>query len=190
MRSQSKTYRKLSKCLYIYIGNTSTMGYGIFAAVGFEAGATIIADSDGDYYDHVLTYDQAISLGYYIHDLFQVGHDAFVLADGGIDDFMNHSCEPNCGVRLTDRGYVVVALRDILAGEQLTYDYSTYQNLPCEGMPCRCGSTRCRGTVENFILLPETLQAEYLALGIVGHFAMQPQPVLRRRAAQRAKKKA
>lgn len=38
--------------------------------------------------------------------------------------YINHSCEPNCESRIVDGGRVaIVALRDIVAGEELFYDY-------------------------------------------------------------------
>jgi SET domain-containing protein len=44
-----------------------------------------------------------------------------------LDDFTNHSCEPNCGLRVDPSGFEMIALRDITANEELTYDYSTHQ---------------------------------------------------------------
>ena len=37
-------------------------------------------------------------------------------------DFINHSCDPTCGMR---GATVLVALRDLEAGEAITYDYAT-----------------------------------------------------------------
>lgn len=61
----------------------------------------------------------------------------------------NHSCDPN----LWWSGAALVAVRDLAAGEELTYDYATGTAggpLP-EGflLRCNCGSTRCRGLVER-----------------------------------------
>jgi uncharacterized protein len=54
--------------------------------------------------------------------------------------FINHSCEPNVGIR----GQVTfVALRDVAAGEELTYDWAMEENHPTRTM-CRCGARRCR----------------------------------------------
>jgi hypothetical protein len=39
-----------------------------------------------------------------------------------IAEYVNHSCEPNCGIK----GQIsLVALRDISAGEDITFDYGT-----------------------------------------------------------------
>jgi hypothetical protein len=52
--------------------------------------------------------------------------------------FINHSCEPNLGIR----GQIVyVALRDVAAGEELTYDWAMEENQPARTQ-CRCGARR------------------------------------------------
>jgi SET domain-containing protein len=68
--------------------------------------------------------------------------------------FINHSCEPNCeAVVDEDSGEIwIVALRDISAGEELSYDYG-YESAGTDEAtarrlyPCHCGSPRCRGTI-------------------------------------------
>ena len=167
-------HRKLKKCLYVYLGDTKDRGLGIFAAKPFRKGEVVMADEDGDYYDHVVSYAELLRLGCDLDKTIQVGPDAFKLPTGSLDDFTNHSCDPSTGVRLTERGTVVVALRDIGAHEELTYDYSTYLNNPYERMVCRCGAPNCRGVIGSFAALPAELRRRYEALGIVGEFARQP----------------
>ena len=83
--------------------------------------------------------------------------------------FGNHSCEPNAGVRVNTS---LVALRDVRAGEEIHYDYSTTMAEDLETMECRCGSARCRGLVRDFHHLPPELQRHYRALGIVQDFIL------------------
>jgi len=71
---------------------------------------------------------------------------------GNVARFINHSCEPNCESVIDRRHIWIEALRDIEAGEELTYDY--HLDLPGplprrwrELYGCRCGSPRCRGTL-------------------------------------------
>ena len=60
--------------------------------------------------------------------------------------FINHSCAPNCEAEL-DAGRVwIVALRDIKAGEELTYNYS-YDLVDYRQHPCRCGAPGCVGFI-------------------------------------------
>lgn len=59
--------------------------------------------------------------------------------------FFNHSCEPNCGFQALDAS-LVVAIRDIEPGEELTYDYQFMDTEPSfyDGINCKCGSSKCR----------------------------------------------
>jgi len=59
--------------------------------------------------------------------------------------FVNHSCEPNVGIA---GNVVLVAMRDIEAGEELTMDYVVFDTLDGE-MACLCGTPSCRGTIRG-----------------------------------------
>ena len=168
------TRLKLTKCLYIYLGRTERRGLGIFTARRLKAGAVVMVDDDGDYYDNVVSYHELLRRGYSLDITLQVGLDAFKLPSGSLDDFTNHSCDPNTGIRLGARSATVLTLRDIAAHEELTYDYSTYLNNPYEGMPCLCGAANCRGVIGSFNTLPGELQRRYRALGIIGDFVDEP----------------
>ncbi len=71
--------------------------------------------------------------------------------------YTNHSCEPNIGLQ----GQIVfVTMRDIAAGEELTHDWATTDDLDYR-MTCRCGSKTCRGTVTGRDWMKPELQARY-----------------------------
>ena len=59
--------------------------------------------------------------------------------------FLNHSCEPNAA--FDDRR--LVALRRILAAEQITFDYNTTEYDLASPFECRCGSQDCCGVVRG-----------------------------------------
>jgi hypothetical protein len=63
----------------------------------------------------------------------------------------------------------LIALGDIPAGAEIRFDYSTTVS---DGwtMPCRCGSTTCRGLVVAFQLLPLELRQRYAIAGLVQRF--------------------
>lgn len=58
--------------------------------------------------------------------------------------FLNHSCNPNCEVEIVRGRIWIYALRDIKAGEELTYNYS-YDFEDYENRPCNCGTPNCVG---------------------------------------------
>jgi SET domain-containing protein len=79
---------------------------------------------------------------------------------GNAARFINHSCDPNCeavGVEEDDSDptkerIVIQAMRDIRAGEELTYDYQIEVDEPMTDADrarwrCRCGAKNCRGVL-------------------------------------------
>lgn len=60
--------------------------------------------------------------------------------------FINHSCDPNCWVDVEGQRIWIIALRDITAGEELTFDYGFDVEHWTEH-PCRCGTDTCVGYI-------------------------------------------
>jgi len=54
---------------------------------------------------------------------------------------LNHSCAPNCEAELDEGRIWIIALRDIRAGEELTFNYG-YDLENYREHPCRCGRQR------------------------------------------------
>jgi SET domain-containing protein len=82
----------------------------------------------------------------YITYLFSCGDDGTVIDGFGTAMFINHSCAPNCESEDVDGRIFVKAIRDIAAGEELTYEYNLHDSDDAEG-DCYCGAERCRGTM-------------------------------------------
>ena len=61
---------------------------------------------------------------------------------------INHSCGPNCETQASRGRIWVVAQRDIMPGEELTYDYG-FPYSEWREHPCRCGAARCAGFIVN-----------------------------------------
>lgn len=93
----------------------------------------------------------------YIHDThhYCLHLDGGLVIDGhrmgGDGRFVNHSCQPNCEMQKWSVNgqfrMALFALRDIEAGEELTYDYNFSLFNPAEGQECKCGSDNCRGVI-------------------------------------------
>src|SRR3954470_4351582 len=68
--------------------------------------------------------------------------------DGAVDwnpaRFINHSCAPNCEAQEENERIWIIALRDLAAGEELTFNYG-YDLQDYEDHPCRCGAAECIG---------------------------------------------
>ena len=84
--------------------------------------------------------------------LFRIDDDCIVDATrrGHIGRFINHCCTPNAYARTVEIGkhtrkIVIIALKDLKAGEEVMYDYK----FPIEDdkVPCYCGAPNCKGTM-------------------------------------------
>jgi SET domain-containing protein len=78
--------------------------------------------------------------------LFGLGDGEFVIDGHGTAMFINHSCDANCETDESDGRVWIVAIRDIAAGEELTYDYNLYDGGDDLNL-CNCGAKKCRGTM-------------------------------------------
>ncbi len=88
---------------------------------------------------------------------FQCGNDRYSLPRGRSRE-MNHSCDPNtwwsgCAM--------IIARRDIYAGEEITYDYASCDIDLVFEMTCCCGSTNCRRKITNQDYLDSQWQIQY-----------------------------
>jgi SET domain-containing protein len=71
--------------------------------------------------------------------------------------FINHSCEPNVGFA---GNIVLVAMRDIQPGEELTTDYALFDDSD-ESMRCTCGTAACRSVIDGRDWRRPELQRKY-----------------------------
>lgn len=143
-----------------YRVGSSSIGRAVFATERIGAGEEIMRYG-GPFLRHDQTTPQTLAV--------QVGPDRYLGASGGADDCVNHSCDPNAGLVVRDDGRDVrlVAVRDIAAGEEICFDYSTTMDEDDFELDCACGAAACRGRVRDFKHLPDALKRKYAALGVV-----------------------
>ena len=157
----------LAACPYVFVGDAGSCGLGVFTARPVSAGAVLLADEDGRVHRRAMPLAAALAQGWdRKRHLFQLDHDLFLPPRGCFDDLINHSCEPSGGFRVTATGVSFVAIRDLSAGAELTYDYSCHLLSRDEQMACACATPTCRGVIGPFASLPRTLQRHYLELGV------------------------
>lgn len=91
--------------------------------------------------------------------------------------FFNHSCVPNAGIRGKS---LLVAIKNIKQGEEITYDYSTtewtydkFGRYKGWAMECNCRSRSCRGVIEQFPNLSTGIQNKYLKAGALQDFILR-----------------
>ena len=61
--------------------------------------------------------------------------------------YINHSCQPNCYMKILHGHIQFYALRDIHPGEEITIDYQ--YTLHSDKKRCYCGAKSCRGTINK-----------------------------------------
>lgn len=67
------------------------------------------------------------------------------ISEGNSFKDMNHSCEPNCYLRIIAGRIEVYTLRGVSAGSELTVDY--VETPHPSGMQCSCRASGCRGMI-------------------------------------------
>jgi SET domain-containing protein len=77
--------------------------------------------------------------------------DRYWRIDGAVGgsgaEYVNHCCDPNLRTTIV-RGHILLfSRRRIQAKEELTLDYGLHPKT--HRIPCRCGSPKCRGTVNR-----------------------------------------
>ena len=99
--------------------------------------------------------------------LLAVDINAWMHSSGGLDDLVNHSCNPNLGLFPLNGDLYLLSLRDIAAGEELSFDYSTSMVDEPWSMDCCCGEKQCRGTIANFLDMKPEARAFYAERGVL-----------------------
>ena len=133
-------------------------GRGLFVKRAIKMGEVVVVKGG-----YILTRTQRDRIGRELGPSeIQITEDLFIgpstkrQREGGMMH-LNHSCEPNLGLQ----GQIVfLALRDIRADEEVTFDYAMTDHEAYE-MKCRCGTPSCRGTITGFDWLKPEIQSKY-----------------------------
>jgi hypothetical protein len=139
----------------------SKFGKGLFAKRDLSTG-TVICKVTGK----ELNFSDTVELHEKESHTLQIDFDKYIYCESPFL-YSNHSCEPNCGVN----AYLdLFTLKNIKAGEELFWDYSTSMFERHWTMKCDCGKKSCRKIITDFDLLPQKIQSKYLRLNIVFPF--------------------
>lgn len=74
--------------------------------------------------------------------------------------FMNHSCDPSMHMDV-DR-MAIVALKDIKAGDEMTFFYPSTEWDMAQPFACWCGSSKCIETVQGAKYLPSNVLSQFV----------------------------
>ncbi|HEX8179139.1 MAG TPA: SET domain-containing protein-lysine N-methyltransferase [Pyrinomonadaceae bacterium] len=152
----------------VYLARSAIAGTGVFALRRFQAGEWIMSFMTDA--ARVVPYSETVNNPDYEESHYvQIGLDLY-LYPAPPSRFLNHSCDPNTGVRATTE---IIALTQIEAGAELTFDYSTSMAEDSWEMDCACATAICRRRIRDFKHLPAERQLYYINHGAVGDFCIE-----------------
>ena len=140
--------------IQVRVGPSRIAGQGLFAAQNIPRGTRILPYI-GEKISKAESTRRLAKGNYYIFS-FNERYDIDGKELRNTARYINHSCDPNCDVDQTVRAIWIVALRDIQAGEELSYNYG-YDIKDYAEHPCTCGAKNCCGYIldrEYWGLLP------------------------------------
>jgi len=106
--------------------------------VAIKGGHIITTATPASLPQHLQNSEIQIADGFHLAALEEAEYEPVML-------FINHSCEPSVGFA---GNTVLVAMRDIGPGEELTTDYALFDDHD-EIMRCHCRTPSCRGTISG-----------------------------------------
>ncbi|QQR50031.1 SET domain-containing protein-lysine N-methyltransferase [Candidatus Nomurabacteria bacterium] len=140
----------------IVLRQSENKGNGVFANKAIPQGTVV------SYVDGQIHYAQKESEVYVHASNHAVPFHKYFYRNGFNTDAvkLNHSCEPNCYVKDL---FFVTTMRDIQAGEELTYCYGLFCNSDWENPEgvCHCGSKECLGKILPWRELPQDFKIKY-----------------------------
>lgn len=137
----------------VIVKDTEFMGKGLFADKGIKKGE-IIADWTGS---KIYEADKCSSLPKGVADYAIQFEEHKWIDTESIGRYINHSCEPNCGIK---GKFQIVTMRDIREGEELTFDYEMTEDSDWR-MSCQCGSKSCRKIIGTYKNMPNEVREKY-----------------------------
>ena len=130
--------------VHVCVGPSRIAGQGLFAAQDIPQGTRIVQYVGEKISSRERARRLAAGNVYIFHLTYRYAIDGQTLENTA--RYINHSCDPNCAVETTPDTIWIVALRDITAGEELSYNYG-YDAHNYQANPCTCGAHNCCGYI-------------------------------------------
>ena len=164
--------RQLAIAANVYLASKPGVGLGVYAQRSFQRG-DILFSAAGQVIPYQTMYSLQIDWDKHL--------DAYPPAR-----YLNHSCQPNAGVKTNSQGLPdFYALRAIAKDEEIRYDYAMteyrhYQRPRPEldfDLTCHCGAPDCRGRFGYYAEITPELQERYRGF-ISDYLVNSEQPVV------------
>jgi SET domain-containing protein len=103
----------------------------------------------------------------------QVGKNHYFADEGVSTYYLNHSCNPNAGIKFAGNKIKLVAIQFIGVDDEITFDYSTTSYRSGWSMNCECSAQGCRKVIGDFADLPTEVKEYYIRLGVVAPYCLE-----------------
>lgn len=150
------------------------VGRGVFTTEPIPAGVIVVGWGgrvvDRDEFDSLVPFVRTHSL--------QLADELFLVpVEWETADYVNHSCDPSTGFL---GSMMLVTRRDLVPGDEITFDYAMCDSVDYDEFPCHCGASTCRGLVSSADWRRPELWERYD--GVFSPYLQQRIDVLRRAA--------
>lgn len=161
---------------YLKVQPSKMGGNGTFSTVRIPADTQVLEMKGPLVLDREIPADADMNL------YLQVGPNSYLGPSGEVDDFIHHSCDPNCKLYVVGNRAILTSLYVIPVGAELTFDWSTTSTdtLATWKMDCKCGSYKCRKVISGFELLDPALQNNYKSRDMVPMYITWPGLITKR----------
>ncbi len=149
----------------------TSKGFGIFTKSAI-AKDSIIFEFTGDLFStEQIPYPLTIDNDRFL----QIGSNKFIGPSGDYDDYINHSCSPNCSVRIVGSRAFLKSLCLIQPEVELTFDYSTTSSDTPDKwkLNCQCHTFNCRKIISGYETLDEKTKEKYKQIGIIPPYLLK-----------------
>lgn len=147
----------------------SALGKAVFAGRDFKKGEKII-----EFKGRLFTYEQLPTPYDEVEDHYvQIDKNLYMGPSGNLDDFFNHSCNPNSGIKIIGKRVFLIAIKNVKKGEEIAFDYSTTMDEDDWELDCVCNNKNCRKKIRDFKYLPREVQQKYIKLEVVPKYILK-----------------
>lgn len=145
-------------------------GKGLFASKAFNKNETLFK------FDGIKLIKQDIKnfAGPIAACYLQIGSELYLDLEGHASFFVNHSCNPNCLVKVAANTAFIIAHIPIKIGDELTFDYSTTSTeMPDTwSMNCNCSRFGCRKVISGFNTVSDDKKINLIEFGMVPKYVL------------------
>jgi len=160
--------------LYLKVSD-GKLGQGVYSSVQIPAGKSIMEMSGPVLLDRDIVVEDYSAY-------WQIGPNTYLGLSGGVEDHLNHHCNPNTYLHVVGNRAILYSLYVIQPNMELTIDYSLTSTdfRHTWEMVCQCGSNQCRKIISGHHYLSSDMKEEYEHKGMLPLYVLEPGMISKR----------